>query len=350
MSIKEELEKRMKVLQKKYPNSYVQKLLSSFTRQTTFEGNKSKVYDIIEDLKKGDKRKLYFDCSNGVPKELRAPVWYCMATEGCSYEEIIQIKSKRLYIEYWSEAYECELFDLNKKQARTIDVDVVRLFPEGYKEIFKHEDVRMRIRRIKRMYEYHFPNPGYFQGMGDIVAVFFVIFSEYYINEFSINNYLKTDNEILDRIECATYVLLIYIMQNICCDCKTIDGVKEFHPESLWREIVKFYILKDKNFKIKYDEFIIKQQIYKILVCFFARDLNIHLTSIIYDGLICGTCCSEGKVFNGIIKLAIAFIEMIKQQGVDLGDLYSFNQESHKFFETITESKISQLIAIAWYL
>ncbi|EAL49916.1 hypothetical protein EHI8A_075320 [Entamoeba histolytica HM-1:IMSS-B] len=350
MSIKEELEKRMKVLQKKYPNSYVQKFLSSFTRQTTFEGNKSKIYDIIEDLKKGDKRKLYFDCSNGVPKELRAPVWYCMATERCSYEEIIQIKSKKLYMEYWSEAYECEIFDLNKKQARTIDVDVVRLFPEGYKEIFKHEEVRRRIRRIKRMYECHFPNPGYFQGMGDIVAVFFVIFSEYYINEFSIDNYLKTDNEILDTIECATYVLLIYMMKNIYCECKTIAGVKEFHPESLWREIVKFYTLKDKNFNIKYDEFIIKQQIYKILVCFFARDLNIHLTSVIYDGLICGTCCSEGKVFNGIIKLAIAFIEMIKQQGVDLGDLYSFNKESHKFFETITESKTSQLIAIAWYL
>ena len=181
MTEKKEFDMKSKIeeIRKKYPCSIIKKILTCFDTHYTYEGNKIMIQNVITDLKKGDKIKLFFDVRSGVAKEIRAPVWYCMATNS-SYEEIITLKNEQLHRNYWTDAIDCETFNLKPKQAKVIEADIVRLFPTGYEEVFRHEDIRKRMRRIKRMYEYRYSKPGYFQGMGDIMSIFFIIFCEYF--------------------------------------------------------------------------------------------------------------------------------------------------------------------------
>ena len=98
-------------------------------------------------------------------------------------------------------------------------------------------------------------------------------------------------------------------------------------------------------------EMIIKQQSYKLLICFFARELHPHHTSIIYDCLLCGTLSSEHNAFEGLIKLILSFLFIMKDEyHVHFNDLFEFNTANHTFFKNITEQQISELIQRSWLL
>lgn len=343
------MKERMDTLQHRYPKNLVKQLIACFSTHTTYEGNKSQVCDVINALKTGDKRKLYWSCRNGVPKEVRAPVWYAMATSGCTYEEVITLHSHQLYNDYWNEAEDYKQFKMNPKQKRTIEVDVVRLFPEGYEDVFTLDSVRERITRLKMMYEHQFANPGYFQGMGDIIAIFFTICYEYLLGDLTVEKYSNADKSVIDTAEAAAYVMLIYLLTNINRECPTKSDAIQFHPEALWTRILSE--IKEKHLFILKDDtdIILKQQVYKLLVCFFARELTVHQSCGIYDQLMCGTCSKKGTVFDGVVQLVIAFVKNLKASGVNFTDLYSFNKASHGFFENISEERLSQLISTAWY-
>ncbi|ELP93461.1 hypothetical protein EIN_059460 [Entamoeba invadens IP1] len=340
---------KIQQIERLYPNSVIKKVSGSFQHTTTYEGNKSKAVDVLKDIKTNNRQKLFFDVRNGIAKEIRPVVWYYFATEGITFDEVITLCSHQLYNDYWTEAAECDSFQLDKKQEKTIEVDVVRMFPEGYVDVFKRADVRVRMRRIKRMYEHYYPNPGYFQGFGDIVTVFFVIFCEYYMGKLTVENLEKTSEDVLKITEAATYTLVVYLMNNVISKCPIQKEKIEFHPESLWRVVVTRLGKEDPDFASNYDDnLIVKQQVYGLLVCFFARQLSVHNTCPIYDQLISGTICKEANVFSGIVSLVVGFVKLVVSRGGNLDDLISFDKQNKGFFKSVTPSDISALIASAW--
>ena len=198
------------------------------------------------------------------------------------------------------------------------------------------------------MYEYKRSYPGYFQGMGDIIAIFFIEFFEYYKGELTIENYNNCEKEILDIIESASYILTIYLMQNIHIS-KNDQNLSELHSEIVWNQLLKELEMKNNG---KFDietEMTIKQQTYKFLICFFARELQPHYCAVIYDCLICGTLSNQHNAFEGLVKLILAFLTILKNEhGVNFSSLFEFNTANKKYFENITEEEISHLIMTSW--
>ncbi|KAL7713863.1 Rab-GAP TBC domain-containing protein [Entamoeba marina] len=340
-------EERMNLLQQRYPYNFMTTFFSVFSRHTTYDGNTSNISEIIDALKTCDRDQIHYLCRNGVPKELRGPVWYSMATSGISYNEIISLHSKQLYNDYWKLANNIGDIEIDKKTERVIDADVVRLFPDGYRDVFRMQEVRDQIRRIKIIYQYQYPVPGYYQGMGDTIALFYIVFAEYYFGPLTPQIITKADTEDLKIVESACYTLCKYFINNINKYCYKEDKTIQFHPEAIWSELVKEWEMRGFYFKKGYDEMIFKQQLYKFLVCFFARELDTKNAIAVYDLLVCGTC---GDVFTTVVKLVMAFVETLKERGANLKDLYSFNNTSKQYFKTITNDDVSQLIGKTWYM
>ena len=115
-------------------------MFTPYSTNTTYEGNSQLTELIMNCIKNNDKDGLYWYLRYGVPKSIRAVVWYFMATDGCTYDEVITLKNNNLYEEYWNNVNAHH--EIDKKEKRVIDCDVIRLFPEGYEEVFKLQSVR----------------------------------------------------------------------------------------------------------------------------------------------------------------------------------------------------------------
>ena len=189
--------------------------------------------------------------------------------------------------------------------------------------------------RIKENYQYNRPKPGYYQGLGDVISILYIVFHEYYTGEVTTDSIEHEDPEVRRIIESAIYTLCIYIMDNIS------QGSEKFHPEVIWERIKNRITKKEMNFFKKYDELNIKQQFYKIMVCFFARDLKCKLAVPIYDNFICGI---NGGISECIEKYVNYLIHLMINDGYDPNNIYKVMEWYKKFIPTLNPVKISVLL------
>ncbi|KAL7719825.1 Rab GTPase activating protein [Entamoeba marina] len=326
--------------------STVNTLSSTLVPHYTYEGNPH-VYDAVCDcLNSIDYKQLEYQCSNGVPYELRPYVWYALLLKPSDPWEI-----KRLYSDANGNRYKQykELIPANKsgadpelvngldeKTIRVIDCDVVRTFPEGAEYIFREKVITDLVRRILQIYVTNHIERGYFQGLNDIVGTLLLLFLEPHQKN---KRFVVPCTTLLHEAEATTYFILEKVMDSLYPKRQTT-----FHCDLLWTEFVdliqQFEITTANRERLQMD--LVKQQTYRWFVCLFCREFHYKMVFAVWDN------CVLKNGFRQFIKyLALSLLVNVCYSSSN-GGLETFNTANKRFFNNMTEDNLSYLITLAY--
>ena len=370
-------------------------LSSAIVPHYTYEGNPYIYNAVCDCLNKLDYSGLQYQCSNGIPHELRVYIWYALLLRPKDPWEIKNLYSETKAKEYdnlWAtvtvivdeiqnkrmQQREAQLTNLNnnlnnnentnntnninnitninnnqtnntnndnnninqldEKTVRVIECDVVRTFPEGGEYIFKNQpQIIDMLKRILLIYSYVYNNRGYFQGLNDICAIFIALFMERYLHdgEFTLPN----ENE-LKKIEVSVYYMLEAMMKKIYPGNET-----QFHVDTLWTDFIDLIEHQFGNYSfnstyiINFD--IIRQQTYRWFVCLFCREFNYQLTFAVWDNFFL-----KMPMKQFILQFAFAILVKITNS-YNVNSFEDFNSSNILFFNDMKTEKLNSLITVA---
>ena len=120
---------------------------------------------------------------HGIPVSVRAATWRLLSgyIPTDLYQRKLVLKAKQE--EYWNMANECYKIRHEAKHAgtyRQIQVDIPRTRPTA---LFKQPVVQEMFQHVLYLWAVQHPEPGYVQGMNDLVVPFFVVFLQELLGE-----------------------------------------------------------------------------------------------------------------------------------------------------------------------
>ena len=203
-----------------------------------------------------------------------------------------------------------------------------------------------QIRRIKLVWHHQHRAIGYFQGMGDVVLVIFIIVYEYLLGELTPEKYETVGDEAVRVVESATYTITTFLLDNILSHSPRTEKGVEFHPETLFRTVMRRVDARRPGC-MGGDDIYCKQQLYRILVCFFARDLSVQNAAAIYDALICGFA---GDAFETFVRMVTGLVVKMADDGVNFQRVETIAVYLQKLFRSTDDETVQALIACVWQM
>ncbi|KAL7720903.1 Rab-GAP TBC domain-containing protein [Entamoeba marina] len=207
-----------------------------FVDKVDYEGDFKICAEVYKYMRSGNYQKLRRLCCLGIPRKVRAYVWYSLLIQPTQTSEIFDLSNKSQFELYWKNIEE---FSIDTDQfvvnydIDIIDFDVARTYPIGYDLIFQLDCIRSILRRVLRMYVYLHPN-GYFQGLNDIVSILLIVLLDMYTHQnLVVDSVVLLNKNKFDIIEATTFIEfhaenVIIIWDRLIADPKQMgfkDGV-----------------------------------------------------------------------------------------------------------------------------
>ncbi|ELP84324.1 hypothetical protein EIN_066090 [Entamoeba invadens IP1] len=325
-------------------------LSSSLVPHYTYEGNPYIFNTVCDCLNRMDYTGLEYQCTNGIPAELRCYIWYALLLRPTDPWEIRALYSEAQGTQYRSMQSMLKNIDsaglqemqeiskIDSKTLRVIECDIVRTFPEGAEYLFKMPEIVQMLKRILIIYSIIHTNRGYFQGLNDIVGLLIVAFLE--PRQYDGVFVLPTE-DVLFQSESTVYFILESIMEKLYPNNSTV-----FHVDHL---MTKFINTIDDYFDLiagsqinRPNSDIVKQQTYRWFVCLFSREFHYHMTFAIWDNFIVRNGFTEFIIF-----FALSMILTVTGK-YNTSDIEKFNDSLKAFLNQMKGDDLCGIITTAY--
>ncbi|KAL7720904.1 Rab-GAP TBC domain-containing protein [Entamoeba marina] len=213
---------------------------SMFVDKVDYEGDFKICAEVYKYMRSGNYQKLRRLCCLGIPRKVRAYVWYSLLIQPTQTSEIFDLSNKSQFELYWKNIEE---FSIDTDQfvvnydIDIIDFDVARTYPIGYDLIFQLDCIRSILRRVLRMYVYLHPN-GYFQGLNDIVSILLIVLLDMYTHQnLVVDSVVLLNKNKFDIIEATTFMFLETISSMLASN--VYGSTKDLHSIGLMTDFIE---------------------------------------------------------------------------------------------------------------